>query len=189
MNTAFYDFLKSRRSASAKNITAPGPDAATLDAIVSAAAHAPDHGLLVPFRFVVIENRDAFANALEAATFEERADASASEIERSREKAHQGPTLLAIIARVETSHPKIQASDQWLTVGCALENLLLAVAAAGYQAAVRSGRYLETQAVRTAFKLAANETLPCFVAIGTAAEMPPLKPKPRLESVLTRWNG
>ena len=189
MHAQFYEFLKSRRSASAKNLAEPGPDHATLETILSAAAHAPDHGLLVPFRFISIQDRAAFADVLEAATREESAAASASEIDRSREKAFQGPALVAIVARIDANHPKIQASDQWLTVGCALENLLLAVQAMGFQAAVRSGRYLETRAVRSAFALADNETLVSYVAIGTAVEMPPVKPKPRLGDIWTVWAG
>lgn len=187
MHAQFYEFLKSRKSASAKNLAQPGPDQTALEAILTAAAQAPDHGLLVPFRFVTIENRPAFADVLEAATREEATAASLTEIERSREKAFQGPALVAIIARIDAAHPKIQASDQWLTVGCALENMLLAVQALGFHAAVRSGRYLETQAVRAAFGLAAHETLVSYVAIGTPSEMPPPKPKPKLTDIWTVW--
>ena len=52
------DALLQRRSA--KALSAPAPDAAALDLILSSAAAAPDHGRLRPWRFVVIQG-----NALE----------------------------------------------------------------------------------------------------------------------------
>ena len=47
------DALLQRRSA--KALSAPAPDAAALDLILSSAAAAPDHGRLRPWRFVVIQ--------------------------------------------------------------------------------------------------------------------------------------
>jgi nitroreductase len=95
--------------------------------------------------------------------------------------------ILALVARIDPAHPKIPASDQWLTVGCALENMLLAAQSLGFAVAVRSGRFLETAAMRAGFALAAQEHLTCLLAIGTARDWPPAKPKPALEQVFSRW--
>jgi len=187
--TAVYDALLTRRSASARHLTAPGPDRQALDSILFAASRAPDHGRLVPFRFIVIDDasRTRFADVLAAAALADVPGLVAPEVERAREKAYQGPCLVALIGRIDPAHPKIPASDQWLTVGCALENLLLAAQAAGFAAAVRSGRALEAQPVREAFALGPNEHFTCFVALGTAAEWPPAKPKPALDQIVSTW--
>ena len=67
--------------------------------------------------------------------------------------------------------------------------MLLAVQASGFAAAVRSGKFLETQAFRSGFSLGANEHLACLVAIGTPTDWPPQKPKPALSDVFARWDG
>ncbi len=186
-----YQALIARRSASARHLVAPGPSLAQIESAVFAASRAPDHGRLVPFRFMVIGDlaRARFAAVLADAASEAQPGLSAPEIERAREKALQGPNLLALIARINANHPKIPASDQWLSVGCALENLLLALQSQGFAVAVRSGRYLETRAVHTAFGLGDSEHFVCFLAIGTASEWPPVKPKPTLEAVFSHWQG
>lgn len=188
---AVYEALLARRSGNARALAAPGPDAGGIAAIVTAAARAPDHGRLVPFRFFEVsdQGRTRLADLLEAAQREIMPDAPAAEFERAREKAQQGPVILGIVGRIDAAHPKITASDQWLTVGCALENMLLAVQALGFAAAVRSGKFLDTKAMREGFALGENEHLTCLVAIGTPTDWPPQKPKPALEQVFTRWNG
>lgn len=181
--------LLSRRSAKAKDLVAPGPDAGQIEKLVFAASRAPDHGRLVPFRFVVIgdEKRAAFADVLAEAARQDAPGLSDPEVARARDKAFEGPCLIAMIARIDSAHPKIPASDQWLTAGCALENFLLAAQAETFAVAVRSGRSLEREAVRQAFALAPQEHFVCFLAVGTPAEFPPAKPKPGLDQVLSRW--
>ena len=191
ISSPVYAALLARRSANARALARPGPDRATIEAIVLAAARAPDHGRLVPFRFVEIADaaRPRLADLLAAASLAVSPGLPPAEIERAREKADQGPLILALIARLAPDHPKIPASDQWLAVGCALENLLLATQGFGFGAAVRSGRYLETLPMREGFALSPDEQLVALVAIGTPTDWPPEKPKPALEAVFTRWTG
>jgi nitroreductase len=183
--------LLARRSGNARALAGPGPDAAVRAAIVLAAARAPDHGRLVPFRFLEIadEGRERLAELLAAAALELEPNLAAAEIERAREKAHQGPAILALIARIDADHPKITASDQWLAVGCALENMLLSAQGFGFAAAIRSGRFLDTQAMREGFALARTEHLAALVALGTPTDWPPQRPKPGLPEVFSRWPG
>jgi nitroreductase len=186
-----FDALMARRSGNARALAMPAPSPAEIAAIVTAGSRAPDHGRLVPFRFIDIadEGRARLADLMEAAQREIMPDAPAGEIERTREKAHQGPALLALVARIDAVHPKIIASDQWLTVGCALENMLLAIQSLGYAAAVRSGKIYGSTAMRAGFGLAPNEHLTCLIAIGTPTDWPPQKPKPELAQVFSRWVG
>lgn len=185
------DGIMTRRSGNARALSLPGPDETHIAAIVKAGAQAPDHGRLVPFRFLQIADdaRGKLADLLEAASRELWPDIPEPEVERAREKAGQGPAILALIGRIDPAHPKITASDQWLAVGAALENMLLAIQACGFAAAVRSGKFLETPAMRAGFTLGANEHLTCLIAIGTPTDWPPQKPKPELERVFSVWNG
>ena len=45
--------LKLRRSVPPQCLAAPGPDAGQLDELLTLAARVPDHGKLVPWRFIV----------------------------------------------------------------------------------------------------------------------------------------
>jgi nitroreductase len=186
-----FSALMTRRSGNARALGLPAPDKETTDAIVLAASRAPDHGRLVPFRFLEIANeaRPKLADLLEAASLALTPDMPTVEIERAREKADQGPLILAMIGRVDPDHPKIPVSDQWLAIGCALENLLLATQEFGFAAAVRSGKHLETSPMRTGFQLAPQEHLMALIAIGSPNDWPPEKPKPALETIFSRWNG
>ena len=62
--------LQARQTVLPKRLGAPGPDAAQLQAILAAAGHAPDHGCLLPWRFVLVPQQartalgDTFAQAL-----------------------------------------------------------------------------------------------------------------------------
>ena len=68
------DAIKSRRSIS--RLSPPAPTAAELHLILDAAACAPDHGSLRPWRFIVLrdEAKDAFGPVLAAATEAEYRD-------------------------------------------------------------------------------------------------------------------
>lgn len=191
MSNPAYDALIARRSGTAKALVTPAPAGETLRAIILAASRAPDHGRLVPFRFFEIANnaRDRLADMLEAAQRILTTDPTQPEIDKAREKAHQGPLILAMIGRIDPNHPKITASDQWLAVGCALENLLLAAQSFGFAAAIRSGRFLETAPMREGFGLGPNEHLVSLIAVGTPAEWPPEKPKPSLDQVFSVWGA
>jgi len=46
--------LLTRQSVGARHLVEPGPDDAALRLMCEAALRAPDHGALVPFRFVVV---------------------------------------------------------------------------------------------------------------------------------------
>lgn len=187
--TTVSDAIARRRSASAKFLATPGPDDAALLKVLKAASLAPDHGRLVPFRFIRIadDSRGRLAEVFVEATRQDLPDAPAAEFEKAREKALQGPCLIGLVAHIRADLPKVPPSDQWLTVGCALENALLALAEAGFDTAIRSGGYLETPAVRTAFGLKDNEHFTCLLAIGTASEWPPAKPKPDPAALMTVW--
>lgn len=181
--------VNARRSASAKFLVEPAPSPEALVRIVTAFSRAPDHGRLVPFRLIELAERSRLADIVEAAHVAAQPDLSAPERERSREKATQGPLLLALVARIDEDHAKIPASDQWLTAGAALENFLLAAQAEGFGVAIRSGRYLEQAPLRDALGLGANEHLVSLLAVGTVSEWPPEKPKPSLAQVFSRWEG
>jgi nitroreductase len=183
------DAIRTRKHMGALMLETPGPNAEQMQAILEAAAAAPDHGKLVPFRFVVVPDsgRKAYVDASLAAFKAAVPDGDEFGLKKARGKAEQPPAVVALIARIDGQHPKIVASDQWLTAGCALQNLWLAAESLGFACGVSSGRLMETQIMRGAFGLADNESLVSVISIGTPKERQPPRAKPALADLVRHF--
>ncbi|MET0582631.1 MAG: nitroreductase family protein, partial [Pseudoxanthomonas sp.] len=82
-HNAFLEALNSRRSVPSKQLADPGPDTATLMRMLQAAVRVPDHGKLVPFRFLKIDGDDRhfLGDALAARTLQRDPDAAPAAVE------------------------------------------------------------------------------------------------------------
>lgn len=169
------DLILTRRSVSPRHLVAPTPTSDELDLILRAAAAAPDHKNLKPYRFILIppERRADLATAFREAKAERDPGAPSVEIERAGEKAFRGAMLLAVVLRVIRDHPRVSVSDQILAAGAAVENMLLAASALGYAGALRSGHSATSRRVRVALGVANEEELAAFLMLGTPAKAPP----------------
>lgn len=183
--------ILTRHSVSPKRIAAPGPDAAQLDTLLRAAAAAPDHGKLRPWRFICFpeSTRDALADVFARALLERWPDAPADAVERAREKSARGPVLLGLVLRIESSEGAPAAIDQHASGGAALQNVLLAAHAMGFGARALSGLAVQTEAFRKAVGLGEDEVFLCFIPIGTPTSGPKCNPRPAPETLLSHWAG
>ncbi len=182
------DLVLSRRSVSPRFLVAPTPTPDELALILRAAAAAPDHKNLKPYRFILIppERRGDLAAAFRDAKAERDPGAPAAEIERAGEKAYRGAMLLAVVLRIVRDHPRVSVSDQMLAAGAALENMLLAASALGYAGCLRSGNSATSRRVRLALGLPNEEELAAFLMLGTPAK----EPRPREDApvdLLSIW--
>ncbi|MCP3729323.1 nitroreductase [Sphingomonas sp. MG17] len=181
--------LATRRSAKARDMIAPGPDAGELRQILEIAARTPDHGKLAPWRFVVVpaEARDALAAALVAAYRADKPEAGRLEIEAMDFFARQAPTLVVVLAS-----PKVESHiplwEQELSVGAAAMNLEHAAHASGYAACWLTGWAAYSERVRDLFG-AAPERIAGFVFIGTPSRPLDERPRPGFDKVVSTWNG
>lgn len=162
-----------RRSASPRHLAEPVPSPDQLEILVRAAAAAPDHKLLRPVRFLIIprDRRTDQADAFRAAKLERDPASSADDLDRAGEKAFRGPLLIAVVLRLVRDHPRVSVSDQMLTAGAAVENMLLAAAALGFAGCLRSGGSATSRKVREALGLAAEEEVATFLMIGTPVQV------------------
>jgi nitroreductase len=179
--------LASRRSGKARDMVAPGPDAGTLQAILAAAARVPDHGKLNPWRFVVIENRAAFAPALLAIYRSSKPEAGRLEIEAVQQFAALAPCLVVVISTPKASH--IPVWEQELSVGAACQNLLLAAHAHGFVANWLTGWAAYDEQVLALLGGVAPERIAGFFFIGTQARPLEERPRPDLSAVVSHWRG
>ena len=97
-----HELIHSRQNVSPKRLIEPGPTPAELQLILATAGAAPDHDMLMPWRFVVVPpaRRHRLAEAFAQALAERDPDASAEQVEAAREKAHRAPFLMLAIARL-----------------------------------------------------------------------------------------
>lgn len=179
--------LASRRSGKAREMIAPGPDAGQLQSILAAAARVPDHGKLFPWRFVVVENRAAFAERLLAIYTAGKPDAGRLELDAVQQFGVQAPCLVAVISSPKPSH--IPVWEQELSVGAACQNLMLAAHGQGFVANWLTGWAAYDAAVLHLLGGAAPERLAGFFFIGTQAKPLEERPRPDLAAVIRTWQG
>lgn len=172
--------LQSRQTVLPKRLGAPGPDAAQLRALLGAAAHAPDHGCLLPWRFVCIPQgaRAALGEAFAQALLERDTTATPAQQQDAREKAQRAPLLLLLVVDGERGDPAIGWDERVVSAGCAVQNLLLMATAQGFGSALTSGKALQSRALRALFGLAPGERALCFVSVGTVVSRRAMRERP-----------
>lgn len=175
--------MQTRQTILPKRLMEPGPDDAQLQQILLAAASAPDHGQVLPWRFVRVPQpaRAALANVFGAALLERDPQASAEQVQQAQEKAYRSPCLLLVVVDARRGDPEIDLFERIVSTGCAVQNMLLMATALGFGSALTSGKALKSTALRTLFGLREGEHALCFVSVGTAQsrQHPRLRPSPQ----------
>lgn len=172
--------MQSRQTILPKHLAEPGPDRQQLGRILEAAATAPDHGQLLPWRFVLVPQaaRARLAGVFGAALVERDAAATLEQVAQAREKAHRSPLLLLVAVDGQRGDPEIDLLERIVSAGCAVQNMLLMATALGYGSALTSGKALKSAGLRTLFGLSPGEHALCFVSIGTVQSRKPARLRP-----------
>lgn len=178
-------FLTTRRSGKPREMIAPGPDAAQLDTILTIASRTPDHKKLVPWRFVVIENRDKFADLLAEAFRAERAAAEGVDLGKLTAFAHDAPTLIAVMSAPDALS-RVPLWEQELSAGAACMNLLHASHALGFVAAWITGWAAFSPAVAAGIG-EPGERIAGFLFIGSPSAPLEDRPRPPLDTIVRHW--
>lgn len=173
--------IHTRQTILPKRLAEPGPDTAQLQAILGAAASAPDHHELLPWRFVVVPAaaRHRLAEAFAAALIERDASATPQQVDQAREKAHRSPLLLLAVVRLRDDDVEIEPHERIVSAGCAVQNMLLMAHAQGFGGALTSGKALQSAPLRALFGLHENEQALCFVNIGSVVKARPVRIRPQ----------
>ncbi len=181
------ELIHARQTVLPKRLLDPGPDDAQWAAIVGAAAAAPDHGQLLPWRFIAVpaDWRAALAEVFAQALQERDAAATPEQVAQAREKARRAPRLLLLVVDAGCGNPEIDLSERILSAGCAVQNMLLLATAYGFGSALTSGKALQSDRLRQLFGLRAHEHALCFVSFGTVLARRPGRVRPVLGDYLS----
>lgn len=180
--------LASRYSVSPKHLVPPAPGRAELMRAAALALRAPDHEALRPYRFVRIGARQRARLGELYALGARRRGCDEADVQRARERARNGPCLLALVGRIDDGALEVPARDQWLCVGAALMNFLNALHLMGYGAKVLGGASIDDVEVQRAF-CAPGETLLCWIVAGTPTRAAHSRYSDDAALILGDWDG
>lgn len=183
--------LDTRRSVPSKQLGEPGPDHATLLRMLASAVRVPDHGKLVPFRFIRLqgEARHALGDLLAARTLHLQPDAADAVVEKDRARFSHAPVIVTVVARLTPGH-KVPEQEQLLTAGSVCFALLQAAQALGFGAQWLTGWIAYDRAfLEGTLGLAADEQLVGTIAIGTPLVEAPERERPDPATLLSDWTG
>ena len=186
----FINFLLTRRSVTARNLTEPGPNDEQLDQILRAAHRVPDHGKLGPWRFIILKGdaRAKFGEILGVAYQKENPDAFDELVEVEKERFQRAPVVVAVTSRITAEH-KIPEWEQTLSSGAACMNMLNAAHALGLAAQWITEWPAYNDDVAKALGVGEEERIAGFIYIGTAAQPPDERTRPEIGDIVTDWTG
>jgi len=177
--------LLTRRSGKARDMAAPGPSPAQLEAIMAAATRVPDHGKLAPWRYVLIEDRQRFAALVQQLYLAEKPAAGRLELDALDAAARQAPVLIAAL-----STPKrdchIPLWEQQLSMGASIMALMLAAHAQGFVANWLTGPATLLAGLPEALGHPGAQVAG-FLHIGTATKALEERPRPELGEIFTTF--
>lgn len=184
------DLMARRRSVPPIALREPGPAPDQLETLLRIASRVPDHGKLVPFRFIVFEGeaRHRIGEVIEKvfASDDPRADEGRRALERGR--LARAPLVVAVVSRARP-HAKIPAWEQELTAGAVCMNLVIAANAMGFATSWLTEWIAFNRRVLDAMGLGASERIAGFIHIGTSAERPADRDRPDLATIVSRYEG
>lgn len=180
--------IHSRRTTLPKRLCGPGPDERQKHLILEAAAAAPDHDQILPWRFVEVPQdcRAALGRAFEDALLGRDPAASAEERAQASEKAMRSPWLLLAVVRTGGEPVAIAASERLLSAGAAIQNMLLMATSLGLGSSLTSGKALSSPALRALFRLQDTEQALCFVNVGHIRNPRQQRPRPTVAQYFSR---
>ncbi|MEM1423467.1 MAG: nitroreductase [Planctomycetota bacterium] len=180
--------LLTRRSPRLSDRHEPAPDDRQLETILTAASRVPDHGRLVPWRFIVIrgDRRDALNCVIRERFEEEHPEAGEERRNKMAARMSHAP-LVVVVVFTPRDHPKIPEWEQVLTVGSVCMNLLHACRSTGFAGLWLTEWYAYDRPVLAELGLSENEQLAGFMHIGTPTDPREDRERPRLVDIVTSY--
>jgi nitroreductase len=155
--------------------------------ILDAAATAPNHHRIRPWRFVVLTGnaRLRLGDLMAQTLIQRNADATPEQIEIERKKPLRAPVLIAVGVDKPTQ-PKSIDIENICACAAAVQNLLLAAHDCGLGAFWRTGSAVEDAGIKTFLGFEMDQHVIAIVYLGYP-ENEPANPERPLSADRTRW--
>jgi len=169
----------------APRLTEPAPSPSQLEQILRAGLRAPDHGMLRPWRFLLIEGdaRHKLAQMF--------VDATQPDSEERRQKLLTTPLRapLIIVAVAKIKEGKVRASEQVSSMAAAIQNMAVASHALGYASIWLTGAVAYDPRVKVGLGLKDTDEIVGYLYVGTATVQERPIPQHNLRDFVQHWYG
>jgi nitroreductase len=184
------ELLLTRRSVSPRLLSQPAPTGLELRQLLTIAAHVPDHGRVVPWRFIVItpEGGARIGERIAAVFAIYHPEATAATLDVERGRLMRAPLVIAIISSPR-ENPKAPEWEQVLSAGAAAMSLVVAANAAGYASSWHTEWYAYDRRILAELGVASHERVAGFVHIGTPIELPTERARPALDDIVQEYGA
>lgn len=171
-------------------LSEPAPDQATLEAAFKAAFRAPDHMMLRPWRYVVIEGDARVALGEAMCRIAQADDPQMSALQRDKYKGMplRAPLIIVAVSR-NIDHPKVPRIEQEISCGVGVGYMLLVLQEKGFGGIWRTGPLASHTEIKRLLGLDARESIVGFLYVGTPVGE--AKPIPDLDitDFVSHWDA
>jgi nitroreductase len=161
--------ISTRRSE--RHLTDPAPDAREFGDLLAIAAHAPDHGVLQPWRWILVRGDERLALG---ESFAEGLDGE--QAAKTAAKALRAPLLATLVFAPRVGH-RIPEWQQLAATGGMSHAMMLLLHARGYGSIWRTGALTESPTVHRTLGLTTAERLLGWLYVGTPVRGRVLPPR------------
>lgn len=188
-HSSILSLLRTRRSGRPRELIGPPPTPDELAEILAIATRTPDHGMLSPWRFIVVgdDQREALAGLFRSALAKEEPEAPAAKIEKAEDLAHSPAALIVVLSAPVEGH-KVPVWEQQLSCGAAAMNLLWGAHGLGFVGGWITGWQAYSPTVSGAF-CEPGERIAGFAFIGHPDRELQERPRASPGSVVRHWTG
>ena len=174
--TETLDFLRRRRSHPPRTLRGPAPSRSELAELLTIAARVPDHGKLVPWRFVVLERATLDRLAPVLGDYVAACGGDEAAVAKARD-AFGSPVIVAVVSSPQAGH-KVPEWEQFLSAGAVCLSLLNAALGAGWGAAWLSGPATDAAFSTAHLGVRDGERVVGMIHIGSRTGEVPDRPRP-----------
>lgn len=163
----------------------PGPSQDDLACLLRAAMRAPDHGILRPWRFFIVEGdqRQVLGEIFVAAQLEDDPETPTAVLEKVRNNPLRAPLVMIVVAETDPDN-RVPVIEQVLAVAAATQNMMIAAHAKGIGAMWRTGRMASHGLVKERLGFAEKDEIVAYLYLGTPTGSRKALPDESYESYL-----
>lgn len=169
-------------------LTDPAPSGDELRSIMMTALRAPDHKVLRPARYLLIEGdaRVRLGEVFAEAAKLKDPECGSAKIDKCLNMPLRAPLLLVAVSK-NIAHPKVPHFEQEQHVAAGLAHILLALQAKGFGGIWRTGDMALDEHVKTSLGIDQHESLVGFLYIGTPVGESKRIPELDFEDFFSYW--
>ena len=181
------NFLKTRRSTTAKAMIAGNVKESDLKDILACGIRVPDHGALNPWSLTVIKDKARYRIGKDILAPEyilNNPEATEDEIDFEKNRFLRASAVIAVLFK-PVSHPKIPSWEMELSTGAVCSNILVAAQSLGYAAQWLTEWYsYNDRMIKVVGGKPETDKLAGFIYIGDKEKEPVERRRPKTENVI-----